>query len=124
MPSDRRARMKTFVVAMSLAVLAGAGIAAQKAATTPSKAYAPGKTSWGDPNLQGIYTDKDENGIPLERPSQFDGKQELDDSELADIVRERQARAVASAGTIGGAAGARTRAGAAPLGEELRAREN
>ena len=103
--------MKTFVVAMSLAVLAGAGIAAQKAATAPSKAYAPGKTSWGDPNLQGIYTDKDENGIPLERPSQFDGKQELDDSELADIVRERQARAVASAGTIGGAAGADTGAG-------------
>ena len=66
--------MKTFVVAMSLAVLAGAGIAAQKAAKEPSKAYAAGKTSWGDPNLQGIYTDKDENGIPLERPSQFDGK--------------------------------------------------
>src|SRR4051812_50202944 len=108
MPSDRRARMKTFVVAMSLAVLAGAGIAAQKAATAPSKAYSPGKTTWGDPNLQGIYTDKDENGIPFERPTQFDGKQEVDDSELADVLRERQAGAVASAGTIGGGAGEET----------------
>ena len=104
--------MKTFVVAIGFAVLAGAGIAAQqKAATAPSKAYTPGKTSWGDPNLQGIYTDKDENGIPLERPNQFDGKQELDDSELADVIRERQARAVASAATIGGSAGADTGAG-------------
>jgi hypothetical protein len=103
--------MKTFVAAMGVALLAGTGIAAQKAATAPSKAYAPGKTSWGDPNLQGTYTDKDENGIPLERPSQFDGKQELDDSELADVIRERQARAVASAATIGGAAGADTGAG-------------
>ena len=103
--------MKTFVVAIGFAVLAGAGIAAQKAATAPSKAYTPGKTSWGDPNLQGIYSDKDENGIPFERPNQFDGKQELDDSELADVIRERQARAVASAATIGGAAGADTGAG-------------
>jgi hypothetical protein len=102
--------MKTFMVAAGFAVLAGAGITAQKAAA-PAKSYAPAKTSWGDPNLQGVYTDKDENGIPFERPSQFDGKQELDDSELADVVRERQARAVASAGTIGGAAGADTGAG-------------
>ena len=103
--------MKNFVVAVGLATLAAAGLAAQKAAPAPAKAYTPGKTSWGDPNLQGIYTDKDENGIPFERPSQFDGKQELDDSELADVIRERQARAVASAATIGGAAGADTGAG-------------
>ncbi len=110
--------MKSFVVAMGLMSIAGAaangvnGVAAQKAAPA-AKAYAPGKTAWGDPNLQGTYTDKDENGIPLERPNQFDGKraEELEDSELADIIKERQARAVASAATIGGAAGADTGAG-------------
>ena len=105
--------MKTFLAAVGFAALAAAGLAAQKAATAPAKTYAPGKTSWGDPNLQGVYTDKDESGIPLERPSQFDGKtaEALDDSELADIIRERQARAVATAATIGGAAGADTGAG-------------
>jgi hypothetical protein len=108
--------MKTVIVAMSLASLAAAGVAAQdKKPTTAANArsYAPGKTAWGDPNLQGTYTDKDENGIPLERPSQFEGKraEEVDDSELADIIRERQARAVTSAATIGGAAGADTGAG-------------
>jgi len=96
--------MRAFMVAIGIAALAAAGAAAQKAAA-PAKPYAPGKTSWGDPNLQGIYTDKDENGVPLERPNQFDGKRadEVDDSELADIVRERQARAVAGAAAIGGA---------------------
>jgi hypothetical protein len=100
--------MKAFIVAVSIASLATANLAAQEKKSTAgagARSYAPGKTAWGDPNLQGTYTDKDENGIPLERPSQFDGKtaSDVDDSELADIVRERQARAVASAAGIGGA---------------------
>ena len=67
--------------------------------------YAPAKTPWGDPDLQGTYTNKDENGIPMERPSQFEGKklEDVDDSsEFADIVRERNERALASAAGIGG----------------------
>jgi hypothetical protein len=79
------------------------GISAQS--KPAARSYTPPKTAWGDPNLQGTYTDKDENGIPLERPSQFDGKraEDVDDSELADIVRERQQRALAGAAAIGGA---------------------
>jgi hypothetical protein len=67
--------------------------------------YTPPKTPWGDPDIQGTYTNKDENGIPMERPSQFDGKklEDVDDSsEFADIVRERNERALASAAGIGG----------------------
>jgi hypothetical protein len=90
--------MKSLVIAM--AVVATATLTAQG----PSK-YVPAKTSWGDPDLQGTYTDKDENGIPMEKPAQFEGKTltEVDDSELADIVRERAQRAAASAAGIGGA---------------------
>ena len=101
----RISAMCMLTVAVGIAWLAVAGVAAQKPAAKPGNAYIPPKTSWGDPNLQGTYTDKDENGIPFERPSQFDGKraEDVDDSELADIVRERQARAVASAAGIGGA---------------------
>ena len=59
----------------------------------------------GRPRSQGTYTNKDENGIPMERPGQFAGKSadDVDDSEFAEIVRERQQRALASAAGIGGA---------------------
>jgi hypothetical protein len=87
-------------VAIAIAVAATVGVAAQQ---TPAK-YAPAKTAWGDPDLSGTYTDKDENGIPMEKPAQFEGKslQDVDDSELADIVRERAQRAAAGAAAIGG----------------------
>ncbi len=79
------------------------------AAAAPAKAappYVPPKTPWGDPDLQGTYTNKDENGIPMERPNQFAtaaSVDDVDDSEFAEIVRERQQRALASAAGIGGA---------------------
>jgi hypothetical protein len=75
------------------------------AKTKSAPAYVPPKTPWGDPDLQGTYTNKDENGIPMERPGQFAGKSadDVDDSEFAEIVRERQERALASAAGIGGA---------------------
>jgi hypothetical protein len=79
---------------------------AQVAAPAKTAApYVPAKTPWGDPDIQGTYTNKDENGIPMERPGQFAGKSvdDLDDSEFAEILRERQQRALASAAGIGGA---------------------
>jgi hypothetical protein len=83
----------------------GAGTAPRTTvAKAPEKPYSAPRTPWGDPDLQGTYTNKDENGIPMERPGQFDGKQieEVDDSELADLIRERQERAARSAAGIGG----------------------
>jgi hypothetical protein len=32
------------------------------------------RTPWGDPDLQGTYTNKYEQSTPLERPSQFEGR--------------------------------------------------
>ena len=66
--------------------------AAAPHAAKPAPTYVPPKTPWGDPDLQGTYTNKDENGIPMERPTEF-----------AEVVRERQQRALASAAGIGGA---------------------
>ncbi len=96
------------VKTLALTVAAAATIAAALQAQAPrakASPYVPAKTTWGDPDLQGTYTDKDENGIPMEKPAQFQGKslEEVDDSELADIVRERQERAAAGAAAIGGA---------------------
>ena len=103
--------MMTRVVVLTGALVVGSttwfatGMSAQSKPAAVKPTYAPAKTAWGDPNLQGTYSDKDENGIPLERPSQFEGKraEDLDDSELADIVKERQQRALAGAAAIGGA---------------------
>jgi hypothetical protein len=50
------------------------------------------RTPWGDPDLQGNYTNKYEQGTPFERPDEFDGRK-LDDissEELARILQERQ----------------------------------
>jgi len=98
--------MRTLVLTMVIAT--AVTVAAQSPSQAPrakASAYVAPKTAWGDPDLQGTYTDKDENGIPIEKPAQFQGKslEEVDDSELADIVRERQQRAAAGAAAIGGA---------------------
>src|SRR5436190_16116102 len=69
------------------------------------KAYTPKKTAWGDPDLQGTYTNKDESGIPFERPSRFAGKAaaDVDDEELRELIAERAKQAVERAPGIGGA---------------------
>ncbi len=105
--------MTRMLVTIPLALLLAAAGAPTRAAAQrapaarkgPAKAYTPPRTPWGDPDLQGIYTNKDENGIPMERPSQFEGKrlEDIDESEFAEIVRERNAAAAARAPGIGGA---------------------
>ena len=48
---------------------------------------------------------QDESGIPFERPSEFEGKKidDVDDAELAELVKERAAAAAQRAAGIGGA---------------------
>ena len=106
--------MKRFAVTIPLAaaiaaVCASVSIGAQAPGATAKKAsarpYVAPKTPWGDPDLSGVYTNKDENGIPMEKPSQFEGKtlDDVDDSEFAEVVRERNAAASTRAVGIGGA---------------------
>src|SRR5262245_30388875 len=96
-----------FAIGMAILCLSVPAIAQTAAAPAKkaAKAYAPPKTPWGDPDVSGVYTNKDENGIPMEKPSQFEGKKldEVDDSEFAEIVRARNAASVARAPGIGGA---------------------
>jgi len=106
--------MKRFAVTIPLAaaiaaVCASVSIGAQAPGATAKKAsarpYVAPKTPWGDPDLSGVYTNKDENGIPFEKPSQFEGKtlDDVDDSEFAEAVRARNAAAPTRAVGIGGA---------------------
>ena len=107
--TNRLSVVSTLAVVAAIAALGVVPLAGQTAAAKPAakaaKNYTPAKTPWGDPDLSGVYTNKDENGIPMERPGQFEGKnlEEVDDSEFAEIVRARNATAQARAVGIGGA---------------------
>ena len=72
--------------------------------TATAKPYVPPRTPWGDPDIQGGWTNVNENGIPMEKPNALGEKSldDIEDAELADLVRERNERAAASAAGIGG----------------------
>ena len=73
----------TGVLALA-AVLAGAAASAQTSSVP--------RTPWGDPDLQGSYTNKYEQGTPFERPDEFSGRriEDIPAAELAQILKDRQ----------------------------------
>jgi len=104
------------VLTVAASLLFGAALSAQQA----SKFAAP-RTPWGDPDLQGSYSNKDENGTPFERPADLAGKSMSDfgDKEMAALRKTRQARAQAGAGRIGGSEEEDTGAGPSHWYEHL-----
>jgi hypothetical protein len=104
--------LKRFVL-VAVVIVSSAVLAAQTpapaapkppAAKAAAKPYAPPKTPWGDPDLQGLYTNKYEQGTPFEKPAEFEGKTLVDiqERELADIVKKRQQRAIDNAPFLSG----------------------
>ena len=59
-------------------------------AAGPAK-YAPPKTAWGDPKLEGVYSNDDETGTPFERPAEFDGRriEDITPAELTALNKKR-----------------------------------
>ena len=51
----------------------------------------PARTAWGDPLLEGVYTNDDETGIPMERPAEFQGRriEEITPGELEAVNSRR-----------------------------------
>ena len=52
-------------------------------------AQAPERTAWGDPDLQGVWTNR--TTTPLERPNEFEGRTVLSDEERADLDAQAEA---------------------------------
>jgi len=98
------ARSRVWSVALLCVLLVPASAVAQSRGAGRT-AYTPPRTPWGDPDLQGIYTNKDEANTPLERPDQLQGKRAEDftAADLANLAKQRQAQAAKIAGGIGGA---------------------
>jgi hypothetical protein len=89
------------VTAIRLAPLSGQTPAPKPSAKAEAPAKVPWKaprTAWGDPDLQGNLTNLYEDGTPLERPKEFDGRA-LDDvkgEELARIKAATRQRTIAN----------------------------
>jgi hypothetical protein len=66
--------------------------------------YTAPRTPWGDPDLQGNYSNKYEQGTPFERPAEFQGRriEDVKGEELAALVRERAAEVLLNAPFTGG----------------------
>src|SRR5262245_8212302 len=76
----------------------GSGAASKPAARSaaPAKKWTAPKTAWGEPDLQGYYTDRSELGTPFEKPKEFEGRrlEDISEAELAQIMRNRQEKVV------------------------------
>jgi hypothetical protein len=104
-------RPSTWLAAFGLAISMEQGASAQEpagarvaAASDARAAYTAPRTPWGDPDLQGDYSNKFEQGTPLERPQEFDGRrlEDIRGEELASILQERQDRVLLSVTLAGG----------------------
>jgi len=88
-----------------LSVCATRGEAQSTAKTdTPAKsgkAWAPPRTPWGDPDLQGTWTSDAAWGIPFQRPDQFAGRAELTDEEFKQKVERDTKTRTAAENAIG-----------------------
>jgi hypothetical protein len=81
-----------------LIAVASAAVFVWTASSTVVGQHAGLRTPWGDPDLQGTYTNTYENGTPLERPDQFAGRrlEDIRGEELASMRREIQKRSASS----------------------------
>jgi hypothetical protein len=117
-----RRRSLILLASAGALMLAAAPMAQQTAGTqrSASRWTAP-RTPWGDPDLQGIYTNKDENNTPFERPNDLAGKRISDfgEKEMADLRKQRQEAAMQQARSIGGTADNDTGAGPSHWYEHL-----
>jgi hypothetical protein len=122
--------MRTLTCCLVSSVTLLVGLTSLSAQTTASRSsgavrsdYAPPRTQWGDPDLQGIYTNADENGTPMEQPADLAGKrlEDFGEKEMAALRAERQKRAQAGARSIGGSSEEDTGAGPSHWYEHLTA---
>ena len=78
-----------------LAVLAAALVVA----TVPAGAqdYRSPRTSWGDPDLEGTWSNDNEYATPLERPAEFEGRRlaDITATQLAEVRREATKKMIA-----------------------------
>ena len=93
--------MKTRITIAMFVIACGVGTAILSAQS--AKHYTTPRTPWGDPDLQGTYTNSDESGIPMARPAEFAGRtpDSLTKDELARLAKQHAERIEETAEIIG-----------------------
>src|SRR5207302_3275913 len=96
---------------------AGKSTAVKGGAATTAGKFVPKRLSWGDPDLSGNFTTKDEANTPFERPNEFAGKrlEDVTPEELAAANEARRRKALADAPYPGGGSRERGVAIAVPI---------
>jgi hypothetical protein len=77
----------------SVGILAMCAISTAAAVDAPQAAagtWAPPKTAWGEPDLQGVWTSDDSIGVPFERPRRYGNRRQLTDEEYAERQKENE----------------------------------
>lgn len=90
--------MRVHETVFAVAAIVGAlAVAVRGQGTVP-------RTPWGDPDLQGVYTNSNESGTPMERPAEFAGKRldEVTPADLARLAAQRAEQVRKTAQVIGG----------------------
>ena len=95
----QRGSLGTVAALIGAAVLLSNPVAGQQQAAAPrlvitafgdkaAPRYAARRTSWGDPDLQGVWSSDDNAGIPMSRPEQYGNRLYLTDQEYADRAKQ------------------------------------
>src|SRR5579863_1978159 len=82
----RRAQENQVGVHMKAQLLLASGLAV--ACLAFGQASDAPKTPWGDPDLQGVYTTDDLNGVPMQRPAEFGTRRFLTEQEFAERAKQ------------------------------------
>jgi hypothetical protein len=89
-------RLFSVLAVMLVPAAIAAGQTPTSAPAKAAKSYIVPRTPWGDPDLQGDFTNKYEQGTPFERPQEFEGRkiEDIQGKELADLIERRQQQAI------------------------------
>jgi hypothetical protein len=95
--------VRLYSAAVIVVTAATLGLWAVDTAGQGKAAYAPPRTPWGDPDLQGTYTNKYEQSTPLERPAEFAGRrvEDVSGAELAQVLAKRNNEVLNRAAGVG-----------------------
>ena len=88
-PGDKTMMQSHWFWLLSSVLLLSVAFASAQA---PGKSYTPLKTPWGDPDIQGTFTNA--TITPFERPAEFAGKEFLTEKEAAELERRAAANRV------------------------------
>jgi hypothetical protein len=99
----QRTRTLAWVTAGCVAVAVPTLVAQRAPEPSRPSGWNHPRTTWGDPDLEGVWTSDNNFSIPLERPASVAGKEFLEGRELEDALatRAKLIAAVADGGAVG-----------------------